>query len=374
MKQFPLLIKPASADCNLRCKYCFYIDHLPEKGDLTCRPRMSPETLERMISSYMNLPFNEFIFSWQGGEPTLMGLNFFKNVVRLQEKYGSAGATVGNGLQTNGVLINDEMAKFFSEYNFLLGISLDGPASIHDYYRVDVGGKGTHRKVMRGIDCLRRHNAEFNILCLVNKVVVRNPDKIYKYYREKGFNHLQFIPCVEYNSNGELQDYAITGKEWGKFLCRIFDLWKQKDQYKISIRLFDSILQYLIDGKCITCDKGQNCKQYFVIESSGDVFPCDFYVEDDLKLGNIKENSWLEMSKNGKYETFGFQKSMWNKECENCKYLSFCHGDCQRLRGKGQQGVDTGVISTLCEGWKMFYDHSLSTFVQISNDIKEKNQ
>jgi uncharacterized protein len=332
---------------------------------------MSEEVLERMISSYMRLPFSEYTFGWQGGEPTLMGLSFFKKVVKLQEKYGSRGAQVGNGLQTNGVLINGEAARFYSDYNFLLGVSLDGPAEIHDTYRRNVGGKPTHRKVMQGIDHLRRQNTEFNILCLVNNLVASRPDKVYSYYREKGFNFLQFIPCVEYDIQGRLQSYAATGEQWGRFLCRIFDLWKRKDTHRVSIRLFDNILNYLVDGKYVSCDMGKDCRQYFVVEYNGDVFPCDFNVRDHLKLGNIMKDSWQDMAKNKLYAEFGQKKCAWNPACSECDYLPFCHGDCQRMRGTGENPRE---LSSLCPGWKMFYKHSLPTFIELAEEIKRQRE
>lgn len=367
MKQFPLLIKPASADCNLRCKYCFYIDHLLQHNNQQKRPRMSEDILEHLVISYMNLPFSEYIFNWQGGEPTLMGIDFFRKAVEFQKIYGNRGVKVGNGLQTNGVLLNDENARFFSEYNFLLGVSLDGPSDIHDAYRKNIGGQATHRKVMRGIDHLRQHNVEFNILCLVNNLVVKQPDKIYRYFRDKGFKYLQFIPCVEYDNQGELRPYAVTAEQWGRFLCRIFDLWMRKDTHRISIRLFDSVLNYLADGIYVSCDMGKNCSQYFVVEYNGDIFPCDFNVKNELKLGNIRTDTWQKISENVLYKDFGKQKSRWNNACSECDYLAFCHGDCQRMRGR-----DPNELSSLCRGWKEFYNHSLSGFKKLAEEIKQQ--
>ncbi len=369
MKEFPLLIKPASADCNLRCTYCFYIDHLAMNKSIGGgEPRMSIGVLEKLVSSYMSLPFNQYIFNWQGGEPTLMGLDFFKEVVQLQKIYGHPGASVGNGLQTNGVLIDDEAARFYNDYNFLLGVSLDGPAVLHDHYRKYLGGKPTHRRVMQGIDHLRKHEVAFNILCLVNDLVVMQPDKVYGYYREKGLNFLQFIPCVEYNSRGEMLPFSITGDQWGKFLCRIFDLWKRKDTRRVSIRLFDSIMNYLVDGTCTSCDMEDNCCQYFVVEYDGGVFPCDFHVREDLQLGNIMDDSWQKLASHPLYREFGKRKRCWPSACDGCDYLPLCHGDCLRMRGVGDDFRD---MSVLCEGWKMFYQHSLPTFIQLAEDIKK---
>ena len=286
MKPFSLLIKPASADCNLRCEYCFYIDHLEEGKHA---PRMSDEILELLIKGYMSTnQDNNYSFGWQGGEPTLMGLKFFEKVIELQKKYGPPGAAVSNGLQTNGTLITEEMANFFGKYKFLLGVSLDGPAYLHDYYRKTLGQTPTHSLVMRGIEVLKKHNVEFNILILVNNKTVKKSREIYQYLKAQGFFYHQYIPCVEFDNNNKPHNYSITGKEWGTFLCELFDEWIKEDMKKISIRLFDSILEYLVYGQYNVCYMQNNCCQYFVVEYDGNVYPCDFFVRKDLLIGNVK--------------------------------------------------------------------------------------
>ncbi|MFX0070887.1 MAG: anaerobic sulfatase maturase [Candidatus Hermodarchaeota archaeon] len=370
MKPFSLLIKPASADCNLRCEYCFYIDHL-EMVDKT--PRMSDEVLEKMISSYMKTDQNgNYAFGWQGGEPTIMGLDFFKKVVELQKKYGPPGAAVSNGLQTNGILITDEMARFFSEYKFLVGVSLDGPPHLHDYYRKTISRKPTHSLVMRGIENLRKKNVEFNILILINNKTVKKPLEIYQYFKDQGFYYHQYIPCVEYDENSNPLPYSINGEDWGVFLCKLFDEWIKEDIYKVSIRLFDSILEYLIYGRYNVCVMNKNCCQYFVVEYNGNVYPCDFFVREDLLLGNIMTESWEDFLNSPVYNHFGNQKSVWNKACDLCPFLNFCHGDCQKIRVGGNDSSKT--LSILCKGWKKFYAHTLPHFETLANKIKvERN-
>ncbi len=366
MKPFSLLIKPASADCNLRCEYCFYIDHL-EEG--TKAPRMSDEILELMIKSYMSTnQYNSYSFGWQGGEPTIMGLKFFKRVVELQQKCGPPGAVVSNGLQTNGTLITDEMAKFFAEYKFLLGVSLDGPDYLHDYYRKTLGQKPTHHLVLRGIENLKKNNVELNILVLVNNKTVKKATEIYQYLKEKGFFYHQYIPCVEYNENNKPHSYSITGEEWGAFLCELFDQWIKEDIYRVSIRLFDSILEYLVYGRYNVCVMNKDCCQYFVIEYDGSVYPCDFFVRKDLFLGNLKTGTWQDFMNSPVYHRFGRQKAIWNKECDSCPFLNFCHGDCQKIRVGGTGSPKT--LSVLCKGWKKFYAHTLPHFEVLANKIK----
>ena len=267
MKPFSLLIKPASADCNLRCEYCFYIDHLEPQNT---NPRMSYQTLEIMIKTYMSTDQNkQYAFGWQGGEPTLMGLEFFKKVVEFQLKYAPPDSSISNGLQTNATLITKEFAKFFGEYKFLLGISLDGPAYLHDYYRKTLGQKPTHALVMHSIEHLKQYGVEFNILTLINNHTVKKAKEIYNYHRDNGFFFHQYIPCVEIDTDGSLKSYSITGKDWGLFLTELFNEWVKQDVNKVSIRLFDSIMEYLVYGRYNVCYMQDNCVQYFVVEYDG---------------------------------------------------------------------------------------------------------
>ena len=366
MKPFSLLIKPASADCNLRCHYCFYIDHL-ENVEKT--PRMSDEVLDAMISSYMQTNQNlRYSFGWQGGEPTLMRVDFFKKVVELQQKYAPPNAIINNGLQTNGTLITEAMAKLFGEYKFLLGVSLDGPAELHDHYRKTIGHKPTHHRVMQGIERLKKNNVEFNILILVNNVTVRHAKQIYHYLCDNGFYYHQYIPCVEFDEDGNLLPFSITGDDWGKFLSELFDEWIKKDIYKVSIRSFDSLVEYLVYNRYNVCYMGKNCCQYFVVEYDGSVYPCDFFVREDLILGNVKNNTWDELSTSPMYKKFGAEKERWNSYCNKCSYLNLCHGDCQKFRYGWKTYPKS--LSILCKGWRIFYTHSLSRFKYIVENYK----
>jgi uncharacterized protein len=365
VNDFSILIKPAAADCNLRCAYCFYIDHLARTEP---DPRMPDEVLERVISSYMDSrQAASYSFSWQGGEPALMGLDFFKKAVKLQIKHAPPGAIVCNGFQTNGTLITDELAAFLSEYKFLFGVSLDGPAREHDHYRKTLQGAPSHSRVLKGIDRLRRHGAACNILALVNDRTVKQPRMIYDYFKDHGFFHQQYVPCVEYDAAGRILPCAITGREWGAFLCEIFDRWSGKDVNRISIRLFDSILEHLVSGKRDSCAMGTDCRQYFVVEHDGNVFPCDFFVRDDLRLGNIRDGKWEDFLDSPVYRRFGLEKSNWSDECRSCPWLNLCHGDCPKFR------PTSGAIrspSALCEGWKAFYAHALPRLQRLAEGIR----
>ncbi len=367
---FSLLIKPVSADCNLRCEYCFYIDHL---DNVEKKPRMSDNTLEAMIKSYMKTDQNnQYAFGWQGGEPTLLGIKFWERVIELQKKYAPPGAVISNGLQTNGTLITDEMAQFFAEYRFLLGVSLDGPAYLHDYYRKTIGQKPTHSLVMRGIDRLKKYHVDFNILILVNNKTVKKAREIYLYLKNHGFNYHQYIPCVEFDENGNLKHFSITGEEWGDFLCELFDEWIKEDINQISIRLFDSIINYLVNKQYTVCYMGSDCCQYFVVEYDGSIYPCDFFVQENLLLGNIMKGDWRDFLISPIYKKFGKQKSLWNDYCDKCSYLNLCHGDCQKFRSGDYKSLKK--LSVLCKGWKKFYTYNLSQFEILAKNLRDNKE
>lgn len=369
---FSLLIKPASADCNLNCDYCFYLEKnllYPE----TSRHRMSDEVLEQLIRSYMSTSQSIYSFGWQGGEPTLMGLEFFEKVVEFQKQYGHAGANVGNGLQTNATLIDERMSRHFSQYKFLMGCSLDGPPDVHNHYRKTIDLRGSYKQVIQGIKQLKQHQVEFNILVLVSQANVRKAAEVYRFLVNKGFYHHQYIPCVEFDDQGILEPFAITGAEWGNFLCEIYDIWSPKDIYRVSIRQFDSILAKKVDGVSNVCTMGDNCCQYFVVEHNGDVYPCDFFVREPLKLGNVMDTTWEEMAQSPLYQQFGKQKKRWNTRCQACDFLSLCQGDCLKHRLTAGQGPDQ--LSYLCEGWQTFFNHTARGFELLTGDVKkQRNQ
>jgi len=334
--------------------------------------RMSGEVLERVISSYLATEQPEYLFGWQGGEPTLMGPDFFRKAAALEEKYGTAGAIVSNGLQTNGTLIDDELARLFAKYHFLVGVSLDGPEEIHNRYRLTPGGRGSHKDVLRGIECLKRNGVEFNVLTLVHSANVNRGREVYRYLRDMGFRYHQYIPCVEFDKKNKPLPFTITGEEWGRFLCEVFDEWIEADRYRVSIRLLDSILAVLIGMRPTICHMSRNCCQYFVVEHNGDIYPCDFFVERATRLGNIMENSWEELADSADYLAFGRQKGEWPAECAGCEYLAYCAGDC--VRNRIYEGSDGRKLSWLCEGWKEFFRHSLPALKSLAFSIGKERQ
>jgi len=371
MRPFSLLVKPASADCNLCCDYCFYLSRAglyPE----TKKHRMSDAVLERLIKTYMGTAQDVYSIYWQGGEPTLMGTEFFETVVEFQKKYGSAGNRVSNCVQTNATLMTDKMGALFAAYKFLVGCSLDGPPQIHNQYRRTADKRPSYKEVIKGIDILKRHHVPFNILTLVTQANVDQAHKIYHYLKRLGIFYHQYIPCVEFDAKGNLLPFAITGEQWGRFLCGVFDAWYPKDVSSVSVRNFDAILSKKVDGINDVCVMGDNCCQYFVVEHNGDIYPCDFFVEKPLKIGNIMETSWEEMMHSPAYLEFGTQKKQWNEKCVTCDHLELCAGDC--LKNRTYAANPPQNISWLCPGLTAFFNHTQTPFNTLTKTIHNQRK
>lgn len=365
MKPFSLLVKPAGADCNLRCAYCFYLGRKELYPEANVH-RMSEATLTRLVRGYLALPFPAQTFAFQGGEPLLMGEAFYRKLVVLQTRYARPGAQITNCVQTNGTLLTPSLAQFFAEQRFLLGVSLDGPAALHDARRKDIAGQGSHAAVLRGIDLLKAAGTEFNILTLVSQSNVHDPVGVYHYLRdEMGCNFLQFIECVED------APYAISADEWADFMISIFDEWIKEDVKKVSIRLFDSVVSKILTGNPHTCAMGCDCRDYFVVEHTGDVYPCDFFVCPELRLGNILENDWDELWDEPRHTHFGARKAQMHADCAACPYLTFCQGDCPKNRTGHDVSRDPRTLSRLCPAWKRIYAHILPPLKAIAQDLRK---
>jgi uncharacterized protein len=366
---FSLLIKPASADCNLHCDYCFYLD----KGRLypnDQRKRMNNGLLEHVIRSYLATDQPIYSFSWQGGEPTLMGLDFFKQAVEYQLRFRQDGARVTNGLQTNGTLLTAEWAKFLVRHQFLVGVSLDGSESIHNRYRTTASGMGSYASVIEGIELLQSNNVEFNILTLVSQANADKPLEVYKFLRDELHCHYhQYIECVEFDSSGGLTDYSITGPQWAAFLCAIFDEWVRHDTNRVSVRLFDSIITTMLSQTPTMCTFGRDCRHYLVVEHNGDVYPCDFYVEEAMKLGNVMLDDWSTLLSTKCYADFGQRKQLFSQTCRTCPFVKLCAGDCQKNRWT--KSYKPNSDSVLCDGWKQFYAHSMPTFKKLVKKLEK---
>ena len=331
---------------------------------------MSEQALEKLTSDYLKLQLPVSGFTWQGGEPTLMGLDFYKKAVQLQQKYTDPGHIVTNALQSNAVLLDEQWCKFLSRNKFLVGISLDGPREYHDYYRVDNAGNVSFDKVMTAIENCRRHKVEFNILILLNNKNVEAVDELFDFFRDNKIKYLQFIPCIERDTaTGQIAEFSITAEQYGNFLCRIFDRWIEHSPEKISIRTFDSVLSYCLTGRHSVCTFSPMCNDYVVVEHNGDVFSCDFFVEQQWRLGNIFETPIDKLAAGKRKQQFAQNKSNISNKCLVCRYLSACRGGC--LKDRLVCDSSYNEPSYFCQSYKQFYDYALGRFWQLAAELKQ---
>jgi uncharacterized protein len=351
-----LLIKPASALCNLDCQYCFYLDRSADPYEASRSRIMTGETLTRLVQGYLAYSFPHSSFAFQGGEPTLAGLDFFRALIAFQKRFGLGGQVVSNSIQTNGILLTPEWCRLFRAYQFLVGISLDGPEEVHDAYRVNKAGHGTWKAVIDAVRLLEREQVEFNVLTVVSQANVRRAVELYRFFQELGVRYLQFIPLVEYGCGGEREPFSITGEEYGRFLCKLFDVW-WPDRRAVRIRYFDNIAEALAGQKPSTCTMHANCDSYAVVEYNGDVYPCDFFVETGWKLGNLHADSWTEMARRGRRRRFAAQKRAPHPDCAVCQFRTLCHGGCPSNRHAPRGRF--ADLDPLCAGYKMIFAKSL---------------
>jgi uncharacterized protein len=350
-----LLIKPASAVCNLDCSYCFYLDRDADPYKALPARRMTNDTLERLADSYLFYSYPQSIFAFQGGEPTLAGLKFFQQLVKFQQQYGRNGQSVSNAMQTNGVLLDQNWCDLFRDTNWLLGVSLDGPEDINDKYRFNKEGHGTWKRVMQSIELLQKNKVEFNILCVLSQANVDKPKELYRFYRSLGVDNVQYIPLAEFDGAGNALPFTITAEQYGRFLCETFDVW-WPERRKMRIRFFDNIAEALAGQKPGNCTMHETCDSYVVVEYNGDVYPCDFFVEGSWKLGNITLDSWPEIARRTRRYSFAAKKTLAHPECQVCEYQSICHGGCPKSR-QGPNGRFED-LDYFCQAYKMIYAKS----------------
>lgn len=347
-----LLIKPASAVCNLDCAYCFYLDREADPYKEMPARRMSDETLERLIDTYLFYSYPQSTFAFQGGEPTLAGLKFFERVVELQQHHGRNGQQVSNGLQTNAMLLDETWCQLFRQYNWLLGVSLDGPEEIHDVYRFNKAGHGTWKRVVESVELLLKQKVEFNILCVLSQANVEKPRELYRFFKSLGVAHLQFIPLAEFDSEGNPLPFTITAEQYGRFLVELFEVW-WPERRKVRIRFFDNIAEALAGQRPGCCELLETCDSYVVVEYNGDIFPCDFFVESDWRLGNIMVDSWGEVARRARRYSFASKKTLAHPECQVCEYQSICHGGCPKFRHGPHRKF--GDLDYFCAAYKMIF-------------------
>ncbi|EKN65351.1 Radical SAM domain-containing protein [Neobacillus bataviensis LMG 21833] len=377
-KGYHILAKPSGPICNLDCHYCFYT----EKEALftgNSRFRMTDEALEEFIRQYIttqNAP--DIPFVWQGGEPTLMGLDFYKRVIELQKKYGK-GKQISNSLQTNGTLLNEEWCQFLAKNNFLVGLSLDGPEYIHDRYRVDRGGKPTFKKVVNALRLLKKYKVAFNVLACVTKDSSNYPLEIYHFFKEEGVEFIQFIPIVErmpdieakklglrhatplsinrQESQQAVSSWTVEAEKYGEFLIAIFEEWVRKDVGKVHVMNFEHALTAWLGLPATSCFFAETCGRAAIVEHNGDVYSCDHFMYPDYKLGNIFNDTFTEMIESSRQRAFGEnKKSSLPSYCQTCEVRFACNGECPKHRFLLTPDGEPG-LNYLCAGYKKYFHH-----------------
>lgn len=350
-----VMLKPIGAACNLKCTYCYYLDtkrlYKEQKSYL-----LSEELLEKFIIQYMeSQTMSPVLFTWHGGEPLLRDISFYKKALALQKKYGR-GRQIDNVLQTNGTLITDEWCRFFKDNNFLIGISIDGPQRFHDKYRMANDGNPTFGKVMYGINLLKKHGVEYNIMGVVNDYNIDYPLEFYNFFKSIDSHFIQFAPIVERYPDGRITEWSVTAGKWGDFLIAIFDEWVKKDVGNYFVQYFDAALANWMGVTPGVCIFAENCGHAGVMEFNGDVYACDHFVFPEYKLGNIHNQSLTEMMYSEKQLEFGAEKSTTlSAVCKACKYRFACHGECPKNRISTTTSGEK--INYLCEGYYKFFDH-----------------
>ncbi|UXE58631.1 MAG: anaerobic sulfatase maturase [Woronichinia naegeliana WA131] len=361
-----VLTKPTGAICNLDCSYCFFLDK--EELYPNSNFRMSDEILETYIRQLIESHKTpEVTVAWQGGEPTLMGLDFFKKAIAYQEKYRRPGMTFENTLQTNGTLLNDEWCEFFKANNYLIGLSLDGPRELHDANRVDKVGRPTFDRVMKGLRLLQKHGVEYNILTTVNRVNSQYPLEVYRFLRDEvKTSWIQFIPVVErinedgktlYQKGTQVSENSVLPEQFGTFLTTIFDEWVRRDVGKIFVQTFEAAVRSWLGLPTGMCFFSPTCGSGVALEHNGDLYSCDHFVEPDYLLGNIQETSMAELVGSSRQFQFGQDKlTTLPRYCQQCEVRFACHGECPKHRFTDTPDGEPG-LNYLCAGYKTFFTH-----------------
>ena len=365
MRALSLLIKP-NAGCNMTCGYCFY-------REMACGGAgMSDGVLETLVARAFETGAKTVYFAFQGGEPTLCGLPFYEKLVRLQEKHNKHGANVQNSLQTNGLLLDDDWARFLAQNHFLVGLSLDGPKKLHDRFRTG-GAGGTFYRVMEAAERLSRFGASFNALCVVTGAAAQNGPQIYRFLKKHGIFYQQYIPCLNpLGKEGEVFDFTLSAKSYGKFLCGVFDLWYADlaSPSPVSVRAFENYVQAACGGVPESCGMGGSCEGgYFVVDANGGVFPCDFYTLDEFYLGNIKDVSFRKLWEGTARQRFCEPSRFVHETCARCRWYGLCRGGCRRYREPFDQDGRPG-LNSLCGGLLDFFDHAGGRILNLAQNLQ----
>lgn len=365
MSSVSVLIKPASGKCNLSCEYCFYHDEASHRSTADFG-RMSEETLDAIVRQVFLSGADTAAFSFQGGEPTLRGLPFFQRFVELVERYNERGIPVTMCLQTNGILLDEEWAEFLGKNRFLVGLSLDGPRAVHDRFRVHPDGAPSYTQVMRAARLLDRRQVDYNILYTVTSASAKEPGKLYSFFKENGFRYLQFMPCIDPLEGKRGRDsYSLLPGEFALFLRKTFDRWAADvlNDDGISIRYFDNLVSIAAGFPPEACSLRGACSCQFVFEADGSCYPCDFYVNEDWLMGNIRDMGLEELFRSEAARRFLLSGSAVPEECRNCGVRALCRGGCRRDRENPQHK------NYYCRAYKSFLTYAQPKILQVSAHI-----
>ncbi|MGI6730397.1 MAG: anaerobic sulfatase maturase [Anaerovoracaceae bacterium] len=353
-----LLIKPASGNCNMKCTYCFYAD-TQKNREVASYGFMSLDVLETIVKKAIDNSFQHVSLCFQGGEPTLSGLDFYKSLIEIEKKHNNRNIPICHTLQTNGYVIDDSWADFFAENKFLIGLSMDGYDTLHDKYRIDKDDKGTHNRLMQNIEILRKHKVEFNILTVVNADIAANAKKVYEFYYENNLLYQQYIPCFNpFGEENQAYEHTLTPELYAKFLKDLFDCWYKdlKAGKFIYNRYFEGLVGLIKGYRPESCGMLGFCSDQYVVEADGSVYPCDFYVLDQFKIGNLTTDSFEQLDANRKKSKFVEDSAVISSECRQCKWLMICRGGCRRDREMSEIGK-VGH-NRYCEAYKEFFDYA----------------
>ena len=332
MKHISFLIKPASSLCNMRCRYCFYAD-VSAHREVKSHGVMQPQTMRALIDRALGLGEDaEITFAFQGGEPTVAGLEFFRSFTQYVADHRDK-QTVHYALQTNGYLVDEKWARFFHEHGFLVGVSLDGYRDLHNWLRPDATGTGTYERVMSAIDALRAAEVDFNVLTVLTAQLAKHPQKIYKFYRQHNLDYVQLIPCLPGFDDEEGDEFSLTPEAFASFYKAFFRLWTEdfRRGHYMSVTLFDNVIPLFRGYPPQQCGMLGRCAPQFVVESNGDVYPCDFYVLDKYRCGNVETDSLEDMATCDAVKTFLAEPRRDCSQCGTCPFERICHKNCKRL-------------------------------------------
>ncbi|MBO5135178.1 MAG: anaerobic sulfatase-maturation protein [Bacteroidaceae bacterium] len=366
-----VMAKPAGSLCNLACKYCYYTEKSHLYKNIS-RHVLSDEVLEEFTKQYIEMQTSpSILFTWHGGEPLMRPLKFYQKALELQKKY-AGGRAIDNAIQTNGTLITEEWARFFKENNFLVGVSIDGPQEFHDEYRKSRTGRPSFRQVMQGIDILNHYGVEWNAMAVVNDFIAEYPLDFYHFFKEIGCHYIQFTPVVERHyrhpdgrilaspiegATAEPTDFSVTPKQWGNFLCTLFDEWVRNDVGEYFIQIFDATLAGWMGVMPSVCSMAETCGHATAMEFNGDLYACDHFVFPEFKLGNILQEPLVSMVYSERLSQFGANKrNLLTRQCKECEYLFACNGECPRNRFAQSVYGEAGH-NYLCKGYHHYFQH-----------------